>query len=191
MVCEFVFLHHPSAVFCEGALPMTLIQFEARWLIVALVPAVFACSAVSDEGLDSARSHAIVSRADANTAFEIVRGIDYLPFGHTRDGCHARALYMSMAIAAEGIPTSAQYIHAKWEDDGILAPTESIRWNFHVAPMVQIGTGGTPMILDPSLFTGPVIPEETRIESSYRDSQTCPRSSMRTWRALATSPGAI
>jgi hypothetical protein len=91
-----------------------------------------------------------VSPDDAQRAFGIVAGVDYLPFAYKADGCYARALYMSMELAAAGIPSSAQYI------EGDLQPSTTIAWRYHVAPMLQVNGEDHETILDPSLSTGPV-----------------------------------
>lgn len=97
---------------------------------------------------------ALVSPEQAEKAFEIIKGIDYLPYHYKRDGCYARALYMSMELAAEAIPSSSLFLF------GQLRPNADISWRYHVAPLLTIGLNAEPFILDPSLS------EEGRLASS-------------------------
>ena len=123
--------------------------------LVALLLAVSAgCSAragsATNENVRSAEQHAWVTPDDAQTAYGIIQNIGYLPFAYKEDGCYARALYMSMELAASGIPSSAQFI------TGQLHPTADITWTYHVAPMVQLIGDDHRTIVDPSMETGPV-----------------------------------
>lgn len=92
-------------------------------------------------------AHVSVEQADA--AYRKIAAIDYLPFGYKLDGCFARALFMSMELAEDDIPSSAQF--AK----GVLMPTADITWVYHVAPMLIVGSDSEPTIIDPSLFSAP------------------------------------
>jgi hypothetical protein len=122
--------------------------------ILALAPV--GCSAAhGDEPVGSNEQKAVVTAEQATRAYEIARGIDYLPWGYTADGCYARALYMSMELAAERIPSSSQYIVAT--GGGVLDPGGGTQWSWHVAPMIKITASGTPMIIDPSLFAAPEV----------------------------------
>jgi hypothetical protein len=91
-----------------------------------------------------------VSPDEAQRAFSIVSGVNYLPFAYKPDGCYARALYMSMELAAASIPSSAQFL------EGDLHPTADIAWRYHVAPMLLVNGDDHRTILDPSLAEGPV-----------------------------------
>jgi hypothetical protein len=123
----------------------------------ALAGLATACAAPADhdEPHGSTVQRAIVSESQATRAFEIAGGIDYLPWGYTADGCYARALYMSMELAIERIPSSSEYIVA--DDNAVLDPGNGIQWGWHVAPMVKIGADGVPTIIDPSLFSAPEV----------------------------------
>jgi len=94
---------------------------------------------------------ALVSQQQAAEAFDIVQKIDYLPFTYIEDGCFARSLYMSLELAAEGIPSSAQYVY------GALQPTPSVTWSYHVAPLLQLkNSGQEPWVLDPAFEIEPL-----------------------------------
>ncbi|WP_394831603.1 hypothetical protein LVJ94_34330 [Pendulispora rubella] len=100
------------------------------------------------EGAGHIGQRAVVSPEVAARAFDIVRGVDYLPFGYKEEGCNERALYMAMELAAQKIPSSALYA------EGDLRPSEDVEWEYHVAPMLQID--GKQMVIDPSLESAPV-----------------------------------
>ena len=89
------------------------------------------------------------SFAKAKTAIE---SINYLPFASKRDGCYARALYMGMELTSVGIPSSNQYLF------GDLRPSRQIKWNYHVAPLVEVRHKGvkTLKVFDPSLSRYPI-----------------------------------
>ena len=77
--------------------------------------ALFACG-TPDETEDAlASGDAVVTGGTFGRASAIVRGIDYLPFEYQADGCYARALYMGMELAAEGIESNAIFVFAKDE----------------------------------------------------------------------------
>lgn len=126
-------------------------------LLLLAATSVVACqsAAGSDEPVGSSESRAVVTQAQADRAYQIVRKIDYLPWGYTDDGCYARALYMSMELAIERIPSSSQYIFAT--NGGALRPEGGPVWGWHVAPMIKVTATGTPMIIDPSLFGAPEV----------------------------------
>jgi len=124
--------------------------------LFAFTGLAIACSSSSQgEKVGTTESRAIVTQEQADRAFKIAEGIDYLPWGYTADGCYARALYMSMELAVERIPSSNQYIYAT--GDGALMPVNGPTWGWHVAPMVKVTAEGTPMIIDPSLFSAPEV----------------------------------
>ncbi len=84
---------------------------------------------------ENSQSKALVTIDQAKQAFKIVADINYIPFTYIVDGCYARALYMSMELAAQKIPSSAYYIF------GYLQPTDSVSWSYHVAPALQVEDG--------------------------------------------------
>lgn len=124
------------------------------FVVGALAP-LTACTAAEIEGeaVGTSEARAVVTQEQADRAFAITKGIDYLPWGYTADGCYARALYMSMELAAERIPSSAEYVVA--DTGAVLSPGGGVTWGWHVAPMIKITATGTPLIIDPSLFQAP------------------------------------
>lgn len=93
---------------------------------------------------------ALVSHEQAAIAFAVVQEIEYLPFAYKQDGCYARALYMSMELAAHSIPSSSYYVY------GMLMPESDIMWGYHVAPMVK-DPAGKVWLLDPAFQREPLL----------------------------------
>lgn len=76
----------------------------------------------------------------------------YLPFGYLKDGCYARALYMSMVLATERIPSAAVYAIVPPGKPELRAKNGAAVWtNFHVAPMILKGEENAEIIIDPSV----------------------------------------
>jgi hypothetical protein len=112
---------------------------------------LFTVTACGPKAQQTSDTSALISQQQATAAFEIVRGIDYLPFTYIVDGCYARSLYMSLELAAERIPSSAHYVF------GALQPTPSVTWSYHVAPMLQVNNSTQePWILDPAFEVEPL-----------------------------------
>ncbi len=128
---------------------LTLKRFsEARFLAPFLLSTIAACGGGSSEESPSDIS-AYVSASQAGKAFDIVYDIDYLPFNYIKDGCYARELYMSMELASEKIPSSAQYIY------GSLRPVPGTAWSYHVAPLLKVDNN-EPWVLDPAFEKSPL-----------------------------------
>jgi hypothetical protein len=117
-------------------------------LIFFTLMTLVACGQHTQETSDT---RALVSQKQAAEAFDIIQEIDYLPFTYIEDGCYARSLYMSLELAAVGIPSSAQYVY------GALQPTLSVAWSYHVAPLLQLkNSGREPWVLDPAFEIEPL-----------------------------------
>ena len=97
---------------------------------------------------------ATVSVSQYQRAFQIIQEIDYLPFGYKIDGCYARALFESMELATERIPSSITRVFAS--DAHLLRLKDGTEWQFHVAPMLVPEGTENPMILDPSMRSTPI-----------------------------------
>jgi len=103
--------------------------------------------------LNTSQPAALVSLEQYQESYNIVRGVDYLPFQVTRDGCYARALFLAMELAAQGIPSSSTFVVAP--RGGLLYLSDGTPWLYHVAPMLQV-PGYAPMILDPAISAAPM-----------------------------------
>lgn len=108
----------------------------------------------------SRQTSAYVTSEQKAEAFAIIKKLqamdNYIPFDYSADGCYARALYMAMELAAEGIPSSSVYLEAL---DGKLNPRPGLYWDYHVAPLLIEKTSTLAeeqIVLDPSLFEQPV-----------------------------------
>lgn len=125
-------------------------------LVVATLLA--ACGSSSNGGsapVDSSQDEWVQQRT-FDRAFAIVKGVDYLPFKYKIDGCYARALYMSMELAAEGMESNEVFAFAPSEAPLVVG---DVQWGYHVAPMLEVGTSPSllvHMVIDPSLSTGPL-----------------------------------
>lgn len=115
------------------------------------LPGLFFLNACGSHQQGASETKALVSRAQAEQAFAIVEQIDYLPFSYIIDGCYARSLYMSLELAAQGIPSSEHYVY------GQLQPTPEVGWSYHVAPLLQVkDSQQEPWILDPAFEQEPL-----------------------------------
>jgi hypothetical protein len=94
--------------------------------------------------------YAFVSDRNADRAFEIVDGLDYIPFSYSQAGCASRSLYTAMELAANGIPTTALYLF------GDLEPNDGVSWGYHVAPLLKPESAAEPLAIDPTLSDAPV-----------------------------------
>jgi hypothetical protein len=133
-------------------------------------------TACGQNTLQTSDTSALVSQQQASEAFGIVKAIDYLPFTYIVDGCYARSLYMSLELAAEGIPSSAHYVF------GELQPTEAVSWNYHVAPLLQLkGTSQEPWILDPAFESKPLTRTQWLNENFAESKVSLSLTASRTW----------
>jgi hypothetical protein len=112
---------------------------------------VTACSAAPREE-EQASSEQHLNERDWAQAVGYLQKISYLPWGYTNDGCYARALYYTMNLAAEGIPSNHVYIVAK-PGFGLGA---SGAWGYHVAPLVSQDSTGQLLVLDPIYAKTPI-----------------------------------
>lgn len=102
---------------------------------------------------------AIVTSGTFAKAHGIMRGIDYLPYAYKPDGCYARALYISMELAAERIESNATYAVAKDEQNRLEIPGTTSTWMYHVAPMLMVARAGSDpvaRVLDPAMTSAPL-----------------------------------
>jgi glutaminase-like protein len=106
--------------------------------------------------------------------FELMKSQEHIPFRYAREYCFARAHEMYRLISELGIDArkvwtiSPNYGTEKaWDEHGV-NPDGAINvehraqgridWVYHVAPTVSVQTADGPvrMVIDPSLFEGPV-----------------------------------
>ncbi len=114
--------------------------------------------------------------------FDILKKLD-IPFDYPVDCCYARADKMARVMKSLGVDSQKYWLFAQnWGEPGAtpdLAPTangapvmfpnahtgamQPVSWVYHVAPMVTVTNpdGSTQKyILDPSIASGPVTPEQ-------------------------------
>lgn len=102
----------------------------------------------------------VVTPAEAVAIYDRVAALDELNFFHM-DGCFLRDYRMSAEIFDQGVvPQKAWAVPLRIRDDLIVTYPDNSRasWSYHVAPVlsVRFGTGVEKVVLDPSLFDGPV-----------------------------------
>ena len=132
------------------------------------IVATLGVSCVRRQTVAASTSHvqdAIVTSEQAKKAYNVVESTrNYLPYEYTRDGCYARASYMQMELAKEGIPSRAVYVRAPvdrdssgnitgWSSDPNIPTLKPENWVYHVAPAIIVD--GKEMVLDPSLNKTP------------------------------------
>ncbi len=117
-------------------------------------------SCAKEQGQSQLDAH--VTLDQFQRANQIISRIDYLPFGYTADGCFGRSFYMSMELAAESIPSSAQAVNICAPDepdlytnpDNLLRLADGTAWSWHVAPLVVLD--GREYVIDPSMSAVPM-----------------------------------
>lgn len=128
-------------------------------LAILASTSLFFAACGSNKGTQDSSSKALVTAAQADAAFDIVKAIDYIPFTYIVDGCYARSLYMSMELAAEKIPSSAFYMF------GYLQPTNEVSWSYHVAPLLKL-RGQEAWVLDPAFEAEPLTMTEWKAKNN-------------------------
>lgn len=96
----------------------------------------------------------IPSMAALNTLFAELKALP-IPWDYKADGCYARAHKMRQHILTKGWDCGKLFLHGSLAAN---ASTCCVTWNYHVAPLVRVQNGSSVqlMVLDPSLFNGPV-----------------------------------
>jgi hypothetical protein len=112
--------------------------------------ALAACASKTTD--DSATGGSDLSTTDFNAAASKLGSLPYLPWKYTTDGCYARALYYSMTLAEQGIPTKHVYVDAKAD-----APALFGIWGWHVAPIATKDGENQLYVFDPALFPDRVV----------------------------------
>ena len=129
-------------------------------------------------GADKEPEKKVDEKAKAQEMFDELANDKNIPFGYPKDCCFARAHEMCRQLEAKGVKCGKTwYYSADWPAEGSedyppanlfvsglpktdVIPDGSLKWTYHVAPTVEVD--GKPMVFDPSMFKGPVTPEEWR-----------------------------
>jgi hypothetical protein len=115
----------------------------------------------------AAQSIPVLTPKQAQAAFERMAAQEDIAFTYPQDGCYSRAHLMCQRLRALGyLPgkvwafAHGENLHARTIND----PRGFIEWNWHVAPTLKVRTPAGPrdLVIDPSLCTRPVTPEEWR-----------------------------
>ncbi len=81
-----------------------------------------------------------------------------IPFVFPDDGCWGRAHEMCRLMIADGAQPEKVWIYGSLRVDSQNKPNCVVTWGWHVAPTLQVSTGGgvQTWVVDPSLFPEPV-----------------------------------
>lgn len=113
-------------------------------------------------------AEAIVTLAQAQRLFDLMNArvccpagaaSPCIPFDYPDDGCWGRAHEMYRLMAIEGVQADKIWIYGNLRVATANNPRCEVRWGWHVAPTLQVDTGGGHVdayVIDPSLFPGPV-----------------------------------
>lgn len=103
----------------------------------------------------------VISCVEAVAAFDKLANMRNIAYGYTDDGCYARAHLMCRKLVdMDIVPEKAWAFETEKQDLIVHYPDgKEQSWWFHVAPVVTVdmldGTTAK-MVLDPSMFDGPV-----------------------------------
>jgi hypothetical protein len=103
-----------------------------------------------------------VSIEVAEKLFSFLKTQADIPYDMPQDGCYARAHVMARLLEANGIESRKAFVFGILIVDSIFSRTGKLRWNYHVAPMIQVAINGEveDRILDPSISTGPLTTDQ-------------------------------
>ncbi len=132
-------------------------------LLKILIPLALFMTACGSSQNSSSKLNAFVTEDQAEQAFKIAqKTMEYLPYGYQNDGCYARSLFISLELAAEGIPSTSQY--ASCTGFKCIAPSGvDWKWDYHVAPMIIVSSNPETARQDPSYLEDQISPQDTNI----------------------------
>ena len=102
-----------------------------------------------------------------------------IPWNYPNDCCYNRAEVMDRELKASGVDAGKAWNYAPDRSHLLQVPTPNdpdgyVQWGYHVAPTVPVVVNGvvTPMVIDPSIASGPITPQQ------WKDMQSQPTSSL-------------
>ena len=118
-----------------------------------------------------------LSEAEAQAWFDKFRADSSIPWNYPNDCCYNRAHVMCQQLQAAGVPCGKAWNYAP-ASGPLRVPTANdpdgyVEWGYHVAPTVPVrGADGVvrDMVIDPSIASGPITPEQWRQMQSRPDS---------------------
>jgi hypothetical protein len=115
-----------------------------------------------------------VSPHEAAILFQEFKNSPTIPFRYAEDGCYARTFQMHRISEKKGIKMGSIYIEGDFDVKTPKSISPSAHWQYHVAPVIPVYTdaGIVMMVIDPSLFDGPVPVEDWRDEIADEDSES-------------------
>lgn len=104
-----------------------------------------------------------ITESEAARLYQEFAASAELPFRFLNDGCQARAQKMAQILLSRNLKLAKIFIKGRFELDNPHDVLWPVKWQYHVAPLVAVraASGKTELrVLDPSLFAGPVSPQE-------------------------------
>lgn len=116
--------------------------------------------------------------AQAQQWFDHFKNRTDIPWNYPNDCCYNRAEVMDQELKGAGVnagkawnyaPDRAHLLRVDTPND----PAGYVEWGYHVAPTVPVMVDGvaTPMVLDPSIASGPITPQQWKDMQSQPGSQ--------------------
>ena len=117
--------------------------------VVTFITLVLLSGCMSNKSLPSS-TNALVTPEQFAKAFSLVDDVKtYVPFNEPGI-CFARALFMSLALAAEEIPSSAHFVFPR-DGRGHLNGPNGLKWKYHVGMMIKANDSSEKMIFGHSV----------------------------------------
>ena len=110
-----------------------------------------------------------LTAAQAQAWFDKFKARTDIPWNYPNDCCYNRAHVMAQDLKASGVDVGKAWNYAPDSSDPLKVSTPNdpkgyVEWGYHVAPTVPVlsadGTTTQPMVLDPSIASGPVTPDQ-------------------------------
>lgn len=104
------------------------------------------------------RARELFAQMSAQTCDAATTLVPCIPFLFPDDGCWGRAHQMCRLMIAAGALPAKVWIYGTLKVSTRNNPNCSVRWGWHVAPTLQVVSGGgtETQVIDPSLFSTPV-----------------------------------
>lgn len=109
-----------------------------------------------------------LTSAQAQAWFDKFKARTDIPWNYPNDCCYNRAHVMAQELKAAGVDVGKAWNYAPSNSSALRVSTPNdpkgyVEWGYHVAPTVPVlnADGSTqPMVLDPSIASGPITPAE-------------------------------
>lgn len=116
--------------------------------------------------------------AQAQQWFDHFKSRTDIPWNYPNDCCYNRAEVMDQELTASGVDAGKAWNYEPDQDHPLRVDTPNdpngyVQWGYHVAPTVPVMVDGvaTPMVLDPSIASGPITPQQWKALQGQPGSQ--------------------